>query len=175
MRIDIKKTEVYPFDELTDEAKETAIQNLADINVNYEWWEFIYEDAANVGIKITKFDLGRGSYCQGDFIENAEEAAKKIIAEHGESCDTYKTAMKFLVAFELAKKNYEISVDYDTDDAEFDDTGEYEELVDEFSWLILEDYRINLQHEYEYLTSEEAIIETIEANDYEFTADGKLY
>jgi len=32
-----------------------------------------------------------------------------------------------------------------------------------------------LQHEHDYLTSEEAIIETIEANDYDFTANGDIY
>jgi len=32
-----------------------------------------------------------------------------------------------------------------------------------------------LQKEYEYETSEEAIVETIKANEYEFTEDGNLY
>jgi len=31
-----------------------------------------------------------------------------------------------------------------------------------------------LSNEFDYLTSEDAIIETIEANDYYFTEDGKL-
>ena len=31
-----------------------------------------------------------------------------------------------------------------------------------------------LRNEYEYLTSEEAVIESIRANEYEFTEDGKL-
>ena len=30
-------------------------------------------------------------------------------------------------------------------------------------------------NEYDYLTGKEAIIETIEANDYDFTAEGELY
>ena len=37
-----------------------------------------------------------------------------------------------------------------------------------------EGYRVMLASEYDYLSSEEAIIETIEANDYDFTAEGKL-
>ena len=45
----------------------------------------------------------------------------------------------------------------------------------EFRRSILEDYRIILQTEFEYLTSEEAIVEIIEANEYEFTADGHIY
>ena len=33
--------------------------------------------------------------------------------------------------------------------------------------------QLRKSHEYEYLTSREAIIETIEANDYDFTENGK--
>ena len=32
-----------------------------------------------------------------------------------------------------------------------------------------------LENEYAYQTSEDAILETIKANDYEFTSDGKLF
>jgi hypothetical protein len=32
-----------------------------------------------------------------------------------------------------------------------------------------------LRHEYEYLTSEEAIKETLIINEYDFTIDGKIY
>jgi len=174
MRIDIKKTEVYPFGELTDDAKQTALEQLADINVDHEWWDFTYEDAANVGIKITGFDLGRGSYCHGDFTLDVEEIANKIIAEHGESCETYKTAIEFLAEIYNLRNDFMLSDD-DLDEEDFELSDTYEDAVDEFKYSILEDYRIMLQHEYEYMTSEEAIIETIEANEYEFTADGKLY
>ena len=33
----------------------------------------------------------------------------------------------------------------------------------------------DLQKNYEYLTTREAIEETIEVNDYKFTADGRIY
>ena len=36
------ETVVYDFDELSDEAKQKAINNLSDINVDYGWWEFQY-------------------------------------------------------------------------------------------------------------------------------------
>ena len=91
------ETVVYNFDELSEEAKKKAIESMADINVDYEWYEFIYE-----------FD-------------------KEL------------------------------------------DTLEYN-----FQQSLSEDYLSMLKKEYEYKTSEEAIIETIKANDYEFTEDGKL-
>jgi len=49
-----------------------------------------------------------------------------------------------------------------------------EDIDAEFLRSLCEDYRIMLQNEYEYLTSEEAIIETIIANEYEFTEEGEL-
>ena len=148
----IKETKVYPFGELSENAKENAIQESWDINLFYEWWEFTLEDAKNVGIEIKEFELDRGSYCHGA-IEDAEFTANKIIQEHGESCETYKTAKDYLNSVKI---------------------GEDGDLDNEFRLSILEDYRIMLQKEYEYLGSEDAIIETIKANEYEFTEDGKL-
>jgi hypothetical protein len=151
----IVETKVYLFDELSDEAKEKAIEGLADINIDHEWWDCTYEDAANVGIKLTEFDIGRGNYCRGEFIDSAEDVAAEIIKGHGESCETHKTATEFLNHIT-------------------EDENERAELNNEFAYSILEDYRIILQKEYEYLTSEDMIIETIKANEYEFTEDGKL-
>jgi len=43
-----------------------------------------------------------------------------------------------------------------------------------FLYNLIKDYKDLLQQEYEYQTSKKAVIETIEANEYEFTKDGKL-
>jgi len=56
------ETTVYKFDELSDEAKQQSIENLYDLNVDYEWWDCTYEDAENIGLKISEFDLDRASY-----------------------------------------------------------------------------------------------------------------
>ena len=178
MRIDIKKTKVYPFAELSDEAKQAALEKLYDVNVDYEWWDCTFDDAANVGIKITEFNIDRGDYiytCKGDFTLDAEEVANKIIAEHGATCETYKTASEFLKDASAKQIAFENDEDYDPDYEGFCESVEHEEIEAAFKRSILEDYRIMLQHEYDYLASKEAIVETIEANDYEFTADGKLY
>jgi len=176
MRKDTVTTEVYSFDELSDGSKQIAIEKLSDINVNYEWWDSIYEDAKEVGIIITGFDIGRCSYCSGE-IYDFEETANKIIAGHGESCETYQTAVNYLKErAELVKKYSDgIKTDEVTEDNEYDFDNECEELDDEFKKSILEDYRIILDKEYEYQTSEKAIIETIKTNDYEFTEDGRIY
>ena len=48
---------LYQFDELSDVAKQEAITELYDINIDHNWWKFIYEDAKTVGLLITGFDV----------------------------------------------------------------------------------------------------------------------
>ena len=53
------------------------------------------------------------------------------------------------------------------EDYECEDLGD---IIDDFAhWA-----RVLLRDEYEYLTSDDAVKETIEANEYEFTEGGKL-
>lgn len=171
----IKETKVYPFDELPDDTKEKAVANLCDINVFHDWWEFTFEDAAQVKLKLTEFDIDRGSYCRGEFIEYAKDTANAIIYAHGACCPTHETATEFIEDSAKLYMEYPVKLDDDGDDEnETDRTREQGDLNDEFLHDILEDYRIILQKEYEHLSSEDAIIETIEANKYEFTADGEL-
>jgi len=171
----IKETKVYPFDELSDEAKEKAVEGLCDINVDYEWWEGIYDDAETAKLRLTEFDIGRGNYCRGDFIEYAKDTVDAIIENHGENCETRQTAEEFIVDSAKLSIKYPFSPDADGEDInETDRTREQGDVNAEFLRSILEDYRIILQKEYEHLGSEAAIIETIKTNEYEFTVDGKL-
>jgi len=157
---------LYSFDELSEQAKQKAIESLYDINVSHEWWEFTYEDAENTGLKITSFDLDRNRHAKGEFITSAPEVAEKIMQEHGKGCETYKTAANFLKDLNELTGKFENIEECPED--------EIEELEEEFLKSLLEDYSIILQKESEYLQSEEAIIETIEANEYFFYEDGKL-
>ena len=171
----IKETKVYPFDELSDAAKESAVGGLCDINIWHDWWESIFDDAFSARLKLTEFELDRGSYCRGKFIEYAKDTANAIIENHGESCETFKTAEEYAAECATLWQKYPEKLDEEGfDENESDRDNEQEELDGEFLKSILEDYRIILQKDYEYLSSEDAIIETIKANEYEFTEDGKL-
>lgn len=173
-----KTINLYSFDELSDKAKQKALENLYDINVDYDWWQYTYEDAERVGLRINGFDLDRGSYCEGDFLEDAKTVAELILKEHGEQCETYKTAKEFLSNYLPVLKELEVYQAEDENELNQDLIDSLDEkccdLIDEFEKSIFEDYRIILQNEYEYLISEEAIKETIERNEYTFTEDGKL-
>lgn len=164
MRTDIVKTEVYEFSELSDDAQQIAIEALSDINIDHGWWDCMFEDAQTVDIKITEFDISGRSFCHGN-IEDAEATAKLILKNHGDKCETYKTAKAFLdkLAAQAAKEIIDAV------------PGDLEDLENDFRMSILEDYRVLLSKEFDHLSSEEAIKETIKANEYEFTADGEFY
>jgi hypothetical protein len=167
---------LYQFSELTDEAKENAIKELYDINVDSDWWNSTYEDAAQVNIKIKGFDIDRGSYVNAEFIESAYNTANLIILNHGESCETYKTAKSFIEDWNNLVSKYSdgVNINKVTEDNEYDFDNEADDLENDFLQSISEDYRIILSNEYDYLTSEKSIIETIEANEYDFTEYGQL-
>jgi hypothetical protein len=161
------------YDELPDDVKDTAIEKLWDINVDYEWWDSTYDDAARIGLKITSFDIDRASYCNGDFKNSPLETANAILKEHGAETPTYILADDFI-------KAREILVDEAPRDAdgEFEDESALDEKLDdlevEFERAIRDEYLSILRKEYEFLTSRAAIIETIRANDYEFDEEGRL-
>lgn len=168
-----EKIKVYEFNELSEESKERAIEKLWNINVDYEWWDCVYDDAENIGLKIKEFDLDRGSYVKGEFTISALEVASNIFREHGESCETYQTAVNFINEYEP------VFSDYMNEQSENFENGDLEDkmldMESEFLESLCEDYRIMLQREYEWRTSTDEIIKTIDANGYEFTKDGELF
>ena len=171
----IKEEEVYSaenWDGIPDKVKENIFSKHGDICTDYEWWEFIYEDAKNVGLKIGSFDLGGASYVKGDFLLSANEVAQNIINEHGDICETHKTAQNFLDEWTPVFADYldENSENYESYDAE----RKLQDLEDEFLKSLCEDYRVILQKEYEFLTSEESVVETFKANEYVFDKWGNI-
>jgi len=160
MRTVIEKIDLFTFNEASEALKSKILTNYYNINVDHDWWQCTYEDADNIGVNITGFCIDRGSYCDIEFKHDAISTAESIIGEHGEACETYKTAKEFLISLEKVS-----SYDYHS----------VSSLKDEFKRSLSEDYRIMLSNGYEYLTSEEAIIETLICNEYEFTENGKIY
>lgn len=162
---------LYKFEELSKEAQQKAIDNNLDFNVDYEWWDGTYDDAKNVGIDIGSFE--NYSYCKGTIMDT-EQTAHDILKEHGEQCDTYKTAAAYLSERDKLIANWPKD-----EDGEYINEGDLDtqldELGEDFEQSILEDYRMMLDREYEYLTSYEAIKESLISNDYDFTEDGEMY
>ena len=172
-RVKVIEKTVWKFDELPDTIREKVLENYADINVDHEWWDYVYEDAQRVGIKITEFDLGRAQKIKGRLEVSPLECIQRIKAEHGKNCETRKTAESFEQTF----LDFKVAEDHDAEDtgaSELFDQDAFEEAESEFLHAILEDYRVMLDKEYEYLTSEEAIAKTLRCNEYEFNEKGRI-
>lgn len=157
----IIETKAYQFEELDEQTKEKAIDNYRYVSVEHDsWWDFVKEDLNYIGIELRSFDIDRGSFAEihsEDFYETCE----KIIETHGENCETYKIAERYI-------KEYN-NIQHDEDlDEKLDDLDE--EYQKEFSEEVLS----MLRREYEYMTSDEYVIEMFQANEYEFTDQGKL-
>jgi hypothetical protein len=159
---------VFTFAELGEDAKKKVLIDNAYINVEHNWWKNTYEDAERIGLNITGFDLERNKHAKGKIIGTCEETAKLIEQEHGKDCETYKLAKRFLLELQETEDNTNL-------DSEDEKNGIIEDLETTFLNDLLELYADMLQKECDYLQTETAIIETIEANSYEFTEDGKMY
>jgi hypothetical protein len=161
----------YHFDDLSDDAKENARNWFIENYPDYGWWNCTYEDAKDIGLKIRSFYLDRNRHANGNFLLNAAEVAQNILNNHGETCETYKTASKFMQEWQPVFDDYMQPNNplYESSECE----EKLNELEDEFLNDLLEDYSIILQNEYEYLVSDENIDETIRINEYLFTENGK--
>lgn len=152
-------TTVYQFDELNDKAKERAREWYRAGALDYEWWESVYEDAAQVGLKITGFDL---AWCRqsidGELTMSAMESVSNILTTHGEDCDTYKLASRYYPQL-LAQ--------------DIEDEAAAQQLEEEYVRELKEEYWHMLNREMEYLLSDECVDETILVNEYEFEEDGR--
>lgn len=195
----IKTYTTYKFDELSDSAKDKAIEKLYDINTDHNWHGYIYENHKEI-IKSAGFDItkiyfsgfssqGDGAMFEYDGINKdiliPEFAAtlkipnwkrKVFISEvyvnasgkqrghyyHERSCEHY-------TSLECNTCGYDNIADFI---GSYD--SEFEEFVKDKYVDLAQNVYSDLEKEYDYLTSRAAIIETIEANDYDFDENGNL-
>lgn len=176
---------LYTIDELDDSARDKALNHFWSLNVDHGWWEYIYEDAATIGLQITGFDLGNRKSITGRLTETLRDCCALIRKHHGKEYDTFKTARQYLKGYAKALETwraYELETcpeeyeGYSPSDwlNDFDNLEEYEDIEEDFKKALLQDYFSMLQDEYDFQTSEEQIPESVRANEYLFTEDGEL-
>lgn len=169
------ETTVYSFDELSEKSQDKAVERLWDLNVDHEWWDYICDDAKNVGVEITDFDIYR-NHIQGKLTLSLPDSANSVIGEHSNG-STRDTAEEYLKAYMAAFQAWQAGQDADSDPYDLTDFSyedEASEIANDYRLAILGDYLNMLKDAYEYLTGREAIVETILANEYEFTENGCL-
>lgn len=160
--MELKTVELYQYSELSDQAKEKAREWFLKGAFDYNWYEFIYQDAATIGLKITSFDIYHGTI-DGEWMESPYKVIELIKKNHGEQCETFKTALQYEAEF--------LKLGEDEDGNQIED----ENIEDDFKHSLLEDYLIMLRKEVEYIESEEAISEMMIANEYTFLKDGERF
>lgn len=192
----IKKT-VFTYDELSEKAKKKARDWWREGGMDYEWWDCIYDDAkfigSLVGIEIDDIYFS-GFSSQGDgasftgtyrYVKGGSKALK---AEAPTDKELHRIADQLqavqrqnfyrLYASVSHRGRYlhsgYMSIDVkDTENCYRDLSGADEDITqllrDFADWIYSQ-----LNDEYDYLTSDEAVEESILANEYEFSEEGEI-
>ena len=196
----VKHIEVYKFDELEESAKDRALDKLYDINTNGDfWYECTIDDAKEIG-KLIGIDItniyfsgfssqGDGACFEGHY--SYQKGGYKALKDYApQDTELHRIALELQT---LQRKRFykvlcsvkhsghyshkyctEIKVynsQYESEWVDAKTKEEFSEVLRDFmEWIYLQ-----LKKEYEYQTSKEAIIEAINANEYDFTVNGNLY
>ena len=201
MRVDTVETKVYKLKELSDDAKQTALDKLRESCQDYEWWDYIFEDAKEIGklIGITIDDIyfsgfsskGDGACFDGSYEYN--KGSVQAVKQHAPQDEELHRIVSELAAHQR-KRLYQIRAsvkhsghyshrfctDFSVDfESYFGGGDSYDSEVEADVIELLRDYMHwiykRLEAENDYMMSDEAIKETIDANEYEFTIDGEFY
>jgi len=165
---------LYKFEELSKEAQQKTLEKLAYINVeHHDWFDCTYDDIKNLGMTCNGFDLGRGSSIELRINNSLYEIAKNIVGAWGE-CEDRTICEDFIREWDnlVYKHSDKINTELVSEDNQEDFDIEADVLESNFQHSLENIFFNTLKNEYEYLTSEEAIGETIIANEYEFTKEG---
>ena len=174
---------VYSFAELSDDAKERALNAFRCSNVEFNWYEDTFDTIRTagklLGLDIDRINFDADLYCIFDaHYRYVRGASAAVCKDFSWADDLHKIASELQA---LQKRHfYSLSCTVTKGRSmnryrcfRFGEDYECEELGD-----IIDDFahwaRILLREEYEYLTSDEAVKEMIEANEYEFDEGGKL-
>ena len=189
-----KVIETYGIEELEGRAKENALDWLRE-GLDYEWYDFVFEDAKEcasiLGIEINNIYFS-GFYSQGDgacfdgrfSYAKGWKKALKAYAPIGKELFSIGQRLQEIQKPFLYKIEGKVSCDdryfrtYTGDatiNGRFADVPDHvmDDLSKPFSDLAGWIYR-NLEKEYEWLTSEDQLIETAKANGYAFDSEGRV-
>jgi hypothetical protein len=184
MRQETVTRDILTFAELNDKQKAKVIDNLRDINVDHDWHDSVFEDTTtiltmlgftNVDIRFSGFaHQGDGASFTGTFsVPKTKKEAKERLSKVKEYAPKVKLYDFVDMRFNKEEKEAEtllvgrLDSRYSHANTVSSDNGDLTHFVRDFSNYIYK----SLWDEYDYLTSDEAIKETIEANEYEFYAD----
>ncbi len=179
------RTKVYRFDELTPDAQTKAVELLNDINVDHNWWESTVENQTevlaeqgflNADIKFSGFcSQGDGACFDADIDLEKFTSDKRIISITREYCHFHIARTSMANHYSHERTRY---VDYNSLDDRYTRINAalqtLSETIEARRLSLSKQIYKDLQVDYEYLTSRESIVKSINAKEYEFFANGKL-
>lgn len=187
----------YTFDELSEEAQEKALEKYRDWNVNgFEWWDCVYDDVKAVaeilGIETSNIyfsgfcSQGDGACFEGRY-EYAKGSCKKIreYAPKDEELHRIADVLReiqqphFYTVWASVKHRGHYQHEMCTDiTVEWEEGGDvanpYDEICEALRDFMRWIYR-RLEQEYDWLTSDEQVAESLQCNEVEFLEDGELF
>jgi hypothetical protein len=193
-----KTVTAYKFSELSPPARARALESFRDINTDYKWYEPVYENmqaiGAILGIEIDKMyfsgfsSQGDGACFEGSFryekdcVKKIMEYAPRNVYVHAIARNIAAIQKRYFYGITGRVKHsghyyhnfctdFSFNNVYPTDIplSSEDEKSYISEIRDLMQWF----YR-QLEVQYDYLTSDEAVIESIESNDYDFTIEGNF-
>lgn len=192
---------IFKFSELSEKAKETARQWYREGAFDFEWWDFVYEDAitcaAILGIEIEAKNIQfSGFWSQGDgasFTGKYAYAkdAHNLIRQHAPQDETLARIADGLLEAQR-KANYKLvskisihrggychshMMDFDTyvalANGDESAASDEQELAIKTAMRGFADWLYRqLEKEYDWRNADEQVDESIEANEYEFLENG---
>lgn len=202
MQVQKRSYKTYKYVELSEEAKQKALWAMYDLNIDYDWWtmelEALRESVkSDLGIDFEPehacFDLDRGSYFYVDAKHDGNAHVARIWIEDLKTfCKTLsREKISRRVCNRILDGRVSIGIDMkhygggdgrniiEVEDMKSVLTDDEYKALDDACTKILEGFTADalsmLRKEMEYLTSPEAIVDTIEANDYDFLESGKMF
>lgn len=189
-------TKVYTFDELSDDAKEKAREWFRqDVFTDSNDWEFVYEDAKEIasmfGLDIQKIyftgfaSQGDGACFEGEY--SFRPGGLKAVKDHAPQDIELHSIVEALQ--DIQRRNFYqltattthsghyyhsgyMTVDIERKDGKDWSDGARDEIKDQLrnfaDWIYYQ-----LEAEYDYQMSDEAVDENIRINEYEFTEKGE--
>lgn len=176
---------VFQFDELAAKTQEKVLEKFRYINVEHDWYEPVYEGfeeiANEYGIEVDDMNFS-GFYSQGDGASFTGEISdfKKFAEKTGlKRLVRLSNSIEYNLNMLVKRVTYQY---YPSETVEADNGGYYprlsnliEEKLGKVKDELCEKLYRDLEEEYDYLTSDEIVAETIRANGYEFTEGGELF
>lgn len=138
---------IYTFEELDEKTQKKVLDKLREWNTDCDWWHVIYDDAKNIDLDISSFDIDNRTIV-GEFVTTADNTATKIISEHGSTSRTCELAQKMKASALNTMA---------------------------FKTLLLRRYLEMLSNEYDYLTDDKTLLEQIKEGEYEYYEDGRQF